>query len=191
MNRLLWLFSFAVGAPCTLAAAILLFFTYRTTPVPQILSYSTARLYEASTNTTPTISTQAIPADARTHIISQYLTRFKSPLAPLSQYIVAVSDKYSLDFRLLTAIAQQESNLCKKIPPDSHNCWGFGIYGDKVTRFDSYEEAIETVAKTLKKKYIDQGLISPEEIMVKYTPPSLANGGSWARGVNQFLADMQ
>ena len=191
MNRLLWLFSFAVGAPCTLAAAILLFFTYRTTPVPQILSYSTARLYEANTSTTPTISTQAIPADARAHIISQYLTRYKSPLVPLSQYIVAVSDKYSLDFRLLTAIAQQESNLCKKIPPDTHNGWGFGIYGDKVTRFDSYEEAIETVAKTLKKKYIDQGLISPEEIMAKYTPPSLAKGGSWAKGINQFLADMQ
>ena len=36
------------------------------------------------------------------------------------------------DYRLLPAIAMQESTLCRSIPVDSHNCWGWGIYGDKV-----------------------------------------------------------
>ena len=89
------------------------------------------------------------------------------------------------------AIAQQESNLCKVIQIDSHNCWGFGIYGDKVTRFSSYPEALDTVAGTLKKKYIDQGLDTPEEIMVRYTPPSVEIGGTWAIGINQFLKELQ
>lgn len=30
--------------------------------------------------------------------------------------IVAIADKYNIDFRLLPAIAMQESNLCKSDP---------------------------------------------------------------------------
>ncbi len=112
-------------------------------------------------------------------------------MEPFAPDIVSVSDKYSLDYRLLVAIAQQESNLCKKIPVDSHNCWGFGIYGDKVTRFDNYRQALEIVAKALKKNYLDRGLVTPEAIMAKYTPPSVEKGGPWAKGVNQFMTDLE
>lgn len=129
--------------------------------------------------------------DARVHIISNYLKKYSSPLLPEAQTLVDISDKYSLDYRLLVAIARQESNLCKKIPPDSHNCWGFGIYGNKVTRFDNYPQAIETVARTLKRNYIDMGLETPLEIMAKYTPPSLEIGGPWAKSVNQFMIDLE
>lgn len=89
------------------------------------------------------------------------------------------------------AIAQQESNLCKKIPENSFNCWGYGIYGDKVTRFSNYIEGLEIVARNLKKNYIDRGLDTPEKIMAKYTPPSLEIGGPWARGVSQFMSDLE
>jgi hypothetical protein len=129
--------------------------------------------------------------DARIHIIKDYLKEYSSPLLPFAKDIVAISDKYTLDYRLLVAIARQESNLCKKIPEDSYNCWGFGIYGDKVTRFDNYPQALEIVAKTLKKQYIDIGLNTPEKIMAKYTPPSLEIGGPWAKGVNQFMTDLE
>jgi hypothetical protein len=78
----------------------------------------------------------------------------------------------------------QESGLCKHIYEGSYNCWGWGIYGNTVTRFSSYEEAIETISRGLKKNYIDKGLTTPEDIMRKYTPPST---GSWAYGVNFFL----
>ncbi|PIX69017.1 hypothetical protein COZ40_00235 [Candidatus Roizmanbacteria bacterium CG_4_10_14_3_um_filter_39_13] len=95
-----------------------------------------------------------------------------------------MADQYTLDYRLIPAIAMQESGLCKHIYEGSHNCWGWGIYGNKVTRFDSYEEAIETISRGIKKNYIDKGLTTPEAIMRKYTPPS---DGSWAFGVNTFL----
>lgn len=126
--------------------------------------------------------------DARPVVVKNYLLKYGSPLEPFARQEVEISDKYGLDWRLLVAIAQQESNLCKKIPVNSHNCWGFGIYGNLVTRFDSYVIAMETVAKTLKKNYIDRGLTTPETIMAKYTPPSK---GSWAKGVNQFLAELE
>lgn len=130
-------------------------------------------------------------ADARPLIIRNYLRRYRSLLEPYSRLLVETADKYSLDYRLLVAIAHQESSLCHKIPPGSHNCWGFGIYADKVVRFDSYPEAIDTVARTLKKEYIDKGLDTPEKIMAKYTPPSVEIGGPWAKGVSSFLVNLQ
>lgn len=138
-----------------------------------------------------TVSYRLISADARPIIIRNYLKKYNSPLESQYQNIVAISDKYSLDYRLLVAIAQQESNLCKVIPPKSHNCWGYGIYGDNVVYFDDYLQALETVARTLKTQYLDKGLNTPEEIMAKYTPPSLEKGGSWAKGINQFLSDLE
>ena len=95
-----------------------------------------------------------------------------------------MADKYEIDYRLVPAIAMQESNLCKVIPHNSYNCWGWGIYGNTVTRFSSYEESIETVSRGLKKYYVDQGLKTPDQIMKKYNPSS---NGSWAFGVNFFF----
>ena len=110
--------------------------------------------------------------------------RYKSDLLPYAQNIVDAADKYDLDYRLIPAIAMQESNLCKKAPKDSHNCWGFAIYGKKVLKFDNYTDAINTVTKTLAIQYKGQGLETPEQIMTKYTPGS---NGSWAKSVNYFM----
>lgn len=127
---------------------------------------------------------EVITADGRAANLRAFFRKYNSPLYDISEYIVSTSDKYGLDYRLLPAIAMQESGLCRVIPDNSHNCWGWGIYGSTVTRFDSYEEAIDTVAKGLKKNYIDKGLITASSIMEKYTPSS---NGSWAHGVNTFL----
>jgi len=126
--------------------------------------------------------------DARPVIIDQYLRKFNSPLAPYAHFLFQMSEKYGLDYRLMIAIAQCESNLCKKAPPGSYNCWGFE---NGATRFLSWEQAIEQVAKTLKEGYIDQGLVTPEQIMPKYAPPSVEKGGPWARCVRQFLEELE
>lgn len=126
--------------------------------------------------------------DARIEIVRQFFEKYKSPLEPYAQNVVEDADKYGLDYRLLPAIAMQESNLCQKIIQDSYNCWGFGIYGKRVTRFESYPEAIDTVTKTLVKNYVAGGLNTPEEIMIKYTP---SNNGSWAYSVNYFMSLLQ
>lgn len=122
--------------------------------------------------------------DSRSSNLRNFFRKHNSPLYDQAELIVKVSDQYKFDYRLLPAIAMQESNLCRHIPDDSYNCWGWGIYGDKVLKFDSYEEAIETVAAGLKKEYIDKGLVTATAIMDKYTPSSQ---GSWAHGVNTFL----
>jgi len=134
------------------------------------------------------IQDQIAQEDARVEIVKQFFERYKSPLEPFATSVVETADMYGIDFRLIPAIAMQESNLCKKAPEDSYNCWGFGIYGQKVTRFSDYEEAIAAVTKTLSSKYIADGLDTPQKIMRRYTPRS---NGSWADSVEYFMNQLQ
>jgi hypothetical protein len=126
---------------------------------------------------------ERIKKDPRIAYLKSFFRKYDSELYDQAEYIVDTADKYNIDYRLIPAIAMQESNLCKVIPPGSHNCWGWGIYGGKITRFASYTEAIDAVSKGLKKGYVDQGLTTPDQIMAKYNPSS---DGSWAHGVNFF-----
>jgi hypothetical protein len=128
---------------------------------------------------------EKVKKDPRVANLKVFFRKHNSDLYEHTQFIVQTSDKYGLDYRLLPAIAMQESTLCKNIPHNSYNCWGWGIYGNKVTRFSSYEEAVDTVARGLKKHYIDHGLVSVEQIMSKYNPSS--PNGSWAHGVGSFM----
>jgi hypothetical protein len=129
--------------------------------------------------------------DARPQIVANFLQRYSSPLTPYDVYgakLVDIADRHGLDFRLLPAIAMQESNLCKKIPEGSYNCLGFGIHAKGTLEFESYEANFERAARELKKNYIDQGRTTPEQIMKKYTPSS---NGSWAESVNQWMSEMR
>ncbi len=146
------------------------------------------RLYTALPPTGGNLSFEVRGVDSRPVLLKQYLAYYHSPLEPYADYIFAISQKYDLDYRLLVAIAQQESNLGKKIPPGSYNAWGWGIHSRGTLGFSGWEEAIETVARGLREDYLNQGLTTPEEIMSKYTPLS---NGSWAAGVNQFMAEIE
>jgi hypothetical protein len=154
----------------------------------ELTSKNQYEFYAALPQVLGTFTTAVRAADARPELIRQYLKRHGSPLLPYADLIISLSDDYNLDFRLMVAIAQCESNLCKKIPPGSYNCWGFEN-GD--TRFLSWEQALNQVAKTLKEDYVDQGLTTPELIMPKYAPPSVEKGGPWARCVSQFMEELQ
>lgn len=126
--------------------------------------------------------------DARPVIIKKYLEKYKSPLAPYSDLIFQLSQTYGYDYYWIVAIAQQESNLCKVIPENSHNCWGYGINKAGTLRFDNYELALRSYAEYLKREYFDKGYTTPELMMKKYCPSS---NGSWAAGVRQFINEMQ
>lgn len=151
--------------------------------------YSGVQVYAALPPQLPSVSDEVGAQDARPEIVKQYLKYYNSPLTPYSEFIIQTSDKYKLDYRLITAIAQQESNLCKIIPPNSYNCWGWGIHSQGSLGFDSYQEGIETVSKGLRTQYLDKGLENVREIMSKYNATS--PGGAWAKGVSQFMADME
>jgi len=129
--------------------------------------------------------------DARAQLVTNFLARYNSPLKPHAKYgrlFVEIADEHGMDFRLLPAIAMQESNLCKVTPPGSYNCLGLGVHARGTWEFESYEENFRAAAIILKNNYIDIGLVTPEQIMRKYTPSS---NGSWAVSVNQWMAEMR
>lgn len=188
-------FVFLILTPITLGVSMFSLLTVSETPVTTEVAANLIRqpksgvqVYASLPLTQPSFSATATASDARGAILKQYLTIYDSPLIPYSQKIVEIADKYGVDYRLTTAIAQQESNLCKRIPPGSHNCWGWGITSVSTLYFDSYEQGIDEVTRGLKQNYIDKGYVSIEDIMGKYTPMS---NGSWARGVTTFLGDME
>lgn len=152
-------------------------------------SFSGVQVYASLPAKLPSVSGEVGAGDARVEIVRQYLNSYDSPLEPYSDVLIEASDRYSLDYRLLPAIAQQESNLCKIIPPESHNCWGWGIHSEGSLGFDSYHDSIDTVAKGLKTEYLDKGYNSVPEIMSKYNPNS--PDSAWAKGVMQFMSEME
>jgi len=135
------------------------------------------------------IKTSLAKEDARPLLIDKYLSHYSSPMAGMGDYIVKVSDRFNLDPYLVVAIAQQESNLGKLMPPNCHNAWGWGIHSAGTLCFDSWNEGINTFISGLSEKYLAYGLNTPEAIMTKYNPTS--PGGAWAKGVNQFLTELQ
>jgi len=150
--------------------------------------------------------------DARPVLAENYLRkRGDSPLSPYTDYLVETCDKYfpnkyincEKDLTncqgeplsctgLVIAIAECESNLCKKIPEGSNNCWGYGIpTGAKEgTKFSSLEVAIEKEVELIK-KYTDQGMLTLEDIGAVYAPPSVEKGHSWAKCVSHFLDELK
>jgi len=134
------------------------------------------------------IKTAIASEDARPILIERYLSHYKSPIAGNADYIVKISDRFSVDPYLVVAIAQQESNLGKLMPPNCHNAWGWGIHSAGTLCFDTWEEGINTFVSGIAEKYIAYGLRTPEQIMTKYNATS--PGGAWAKGVNQFLEEL-
>lgn len=150
------------------------------------------QLYAALPEVLGTFTSAIAKQDARPVILSQFLKKHDSPMAPFAQSIVNASDTKQIDFRLITAIAMCESNLGKKMPEGSYNAFGFAIYTGQSsgTKFDDWEHAINTMASYLSDKYYAKGFTTPEEIGPIYAPPSVNTGNSWAKCVRSFMDEL-
>jgi len=95
-------------------------------------------------------------SDSRVRVLAEYLKQHNSPLAPYAVTFVGVADKYDLDWKLVAAISGVESTFGREIPYESYNGWGWGIYGDNMIRFSSWNEGIETISEGLRNKYINK-----------------------------------
>lgn len=149
------------------------------------------KLYTALPQNVTTQSDDISSKDARSKIVENFFRKYASPLSNQSEAFVSVADKYKIDYRFLPAIAMQESNGGKKIIKNSNNPFGYGIYGNLVVKFSSWEEAIERVGRALREEYFNQGLTTPQKIMTKYTPPSAKKDGLWAKAVSSFMDQLR
>lgn len=133
------------------------------------IASSSQNLYDNSSTGTGKVLSEINAEDSRTALIDKFLAKNRSPMIGLGSTFVEAADKYGLDWRLLPAIAFQESNLGKRAPAGTYNPFGWAIYPGSKEGFNSWTEAINLVAASFKKNYSDQGLTEPETIVVKYT----------------------
>lgn len=145
--------------------------------------------YKAAAAANPTLVGVVGTDDARPYIVDNFLAKHRSPMVGMGKTFVFVADRYGIDWKLLPAIAFQESNLGKKIPTGSYNAFGWAVFtgANKGASFEGWGQAIDTVARGIKEKYISKGLTTPEAIMTRYTPNS---DGSWAFAVRYAMDEM-
>ena len=123
----------------------------------------------------------------RVEILYKFFKKLNSPLAENSRTFVDVADKYDLDYRLLPAIGCLESACGLRMPYQSFNAWGWGVYGNNVIRFSDFNDGIEKVAKGLYEGYVLKGADTPEKIARKYNPPTHQ---SWLGKVKFYMAEI-
>lgn len=94
--------------------------------------------------------------DNRAKALKAFLEKQNSPLAEHADTFIENADKYNLDWKLVAAIAGLESGYGHHIPYNSYNAWGWGVYGDNVIRFSSWDDGIETLSKGLRERYMNE-----------------------------------
>jgi hypothetical protein len=122
--------------------------------------------------------------EMRIMAVESIFKKYNSPLVGLGRTYVIAADKYGVDWRLLPSISGLESSFGKFLMPESHNAYGWGggyIY------FDSWEDGINTINKTLRTNYMDKwGARDVWEI-----GPIYAESKTWSVRVNGFMEQIQ
>jgi hypothetical protein len=109
-----------------------------------------------SSSNTQNPNLKQIGLDSRVKILNKFLKQNNSPLAPYAGEFIKMADKYNLDWKLVAAISGVESTFGNAIPPYSYNAWGWGVYGDNVINFKSWNDGIDTISQGLRERYMDQ-----------------------------------
>ena len=152
------------------------------------------RIAATSYGTEQVLGASVLAGDARTLLLTKFLTTHQSPLAEYADYILDRAQYYDIDYRLVPAIAMCESNAGKRMPTkDSFNAWGISVETGETSgaKFPNWLYAIDWVSRYLKEKYYARGITDLINIGAIYAPPSVANGNSWANCVGQFMDDIQ
>ena len=130
------------------------------------------------------LETPQFQVDERVAKLEKFLESYDSPLAKYADKFIEAADKYGLDWKLLPAITGVESTFGKQIPAGSYNAYG---WANGAFYFESWEQSINLVSKTLKEKYLDRGLDTPYKIGPVYAPPSK----TWAWKVVSFMKQIE
>jgi hypothetical protein len=136
------------------------------------------------------ISQSIKSGDARALLVEKFLHKYHSPMQGNGAFFVEMADQYKVDWRLVAAIAFQESTLGKAMPKGSFNAWGWAVFTGKEsgTKFTSWQDAIEKVTRGIARDYYSRGLRTPTQIQTRYTPDS---NGSWAEAVQFAMEDIE
>jgi hypothetical protein len=152
--------------------------------VPQTVD---AKISASSAALTMTDEFKLKADDNRAKILRAYLQRRNSPLADHAETFIEEADKNGLDWKFVAAIAGLESSFGLHIPQNSYNGWGYGVYGNNVRRFESWDDGIAVVSTALREDYMEKwGATTVPEIGKIY-----ASSPTWAQRVQFFMNDIE
>ncbi|MEA2020299.1 MAG: hypothetical protein U9M98_01020 [Patescibacteria group bacterium] len=123
--------------------------------------------------------------DIRIETLEEFLDSYNSPMASEAETFVEVADKYNLDWRFLPAITGMESIFGKRVASNSYNPFG---WGGGYIKFNSWEQAINTVGKSLGERSAENNRYGPEAWAPIYCPP---NAHNWTTGVRYFMGEIE
>lgn len=191
MRRFFLLVAFFVSAPSLIIISAFFFLFLSTQGKNGFLGLDTpenkAIAYAALPSNLNVVSDSISIGDSRIGKVSNFFQEYNSPLTQYAEFIVITADKYDVDYRLVPAIAAQESGACHRIISGvTYNCWGFGIYGKKKTSFTSYESAIDTITRYFAKKK-SNGIETLDELGTIYNPTDHNN---WKQHIALFMAQL-
>lgn len=149
----------------------------------------------ASSGTGQVLGATVTPGDARSLLLSSYLLRHESPMAPYAGVFTELADLYHIDYRLAPAIAMCESNLGKRLPLKSaYNAWGIRCYTgeeDRCKQFTDWPHAIGWVMEYIYQNYFAKGITDLRDIGAIWAPPSVEKDYSWTSCVQRFMGEIQ
>lgn len=114
-------------------------------------------------------SVKAASVDPRVIQMNQVLLKYNSPMVGHEAELIAIAEKYKLDWTLMAAIAGTESSFGRRMPYQCLNPYGWGVGGVNKLCFKSFPDAAEAVASGLAKKY---NISSLETIAATYNKVS-------------------
>jgi hypothetical protein len=121
------------------------------------------------------------PGDrARAQAIDRALATYRSPLAGQGAAMVAAGRRHHVSAELIAAISGVESTFGRAAC--GRNAWGLGSC--RGFNFTSWPAAIDYVARLLRQRYLDQGLVTLQAIGRVYCPPC---GPAWPRQVSWLM----
>lgn len=161
---------------------VIVVFLLATALFPQKTFAATLSYAESSAKLAPITSLTSAGTDLRVKALENIFTKYNSPLVPYAKDYVLYADKYGIDWKLLPSIAGIESTFGRYMIPGSHNAYGWGggyIY------FNSWEEGIEHINKSLRENYIDRGAKTVYEVGSIY-----AEASHWPSKVSLFMDEI-
>jgi hypothetical protein len=125
----------------------------------------------------------------------KYLQCQGSPLADYVPALIGAGRNYNVDPRFLIAIAGAESTF-GRFPSGDFNAWNWGVGED----YESWEDAIETVAEGIRRVHLDAGHDTISEFVWENDPGSggtcesmcycVSGCQDWIPNVEEFYSDL-
>jgi len=126
------------------------------------------------------------------------------PILPdpeMTRAIIDASEKYNVPIMLIIGIANAESGLGTNYynpatERNSFNYWGIKAFhgttyctNSSIRCFKSRQAGAEKIASLLRYHYLDEGFITPEQIVVKYVGSNWSEYHQvWINNVNKYYA---